>query len=377
MITTLSDQDKDLDLVGVNKKDILNSITLQDVKIFLESLGVDQIEINEDKGYLICPTICHNPLHEASSMKLYWYQNNKIFRCYTECNEAMSIFSLYKKFIAINEDRIIQDDEAEEYIKHCLKQIKFITNEKVNKNNFNTDFNKYKFDKTIPILQEYPLQVLDCFIHYYHPSWLKDGITKEAMDRFKIRFSIGQNKIIIPHFDINGRLIGIRGRALEPDEIKHEGKYRPIQLGDTLYTHQLQFNLYGIYEHKKGIQRRRSAIIAEAEKSVLLDEGYYGELSNTVACCGSTFNKYHISMLTDILGANEIVIALDKEYNDWRDDKAKKWRKKIESMCHKYINQATFSYIWDYDNLLEEKDSPFDKGKEVFEYLYKNRIKIR
>ena len=29
------------------------------------------------------------------------------------------------------------------------------------------------------------------------------------------------------------------------------------------------------------------------------------------------------------------------------------------------------------DNVLEEKDSPFDRGKEVFEELYKNRIRVR
>ena len=46
-------------------------------------------------------------------------------------------------------------------------------------------------------------------------------------------------------------------------------------------------------------------------------------------------------------------------------------------MCKKYKNQASFSYIWDYDNLLEEKDSPYDKGKQIFEYLYKNRVKVR
>ena len=71
------------------------------------------------------------------------------------------------------------------------------------------------------------------------------------------------------------------------------------------------------------------------------------------------------------------IIALDKEYDDWRTEKARKYREKIEGLCRKYKNQATFSYIWDLDNLLEEKDSPFDKGKEVFEYLYKNRIKVR
>ena len=374
MLNTLSGQDTALDLIEVSKKDIIDSITLQDVKIFLESLGVDQIAVYEDKGYLVCPTICHNPLHEAQSMKLYWYQNNKIFRCYTECNEAMSIFKLYQKFMEINEDRIVRDDEAEDYVKHCLGQIK-ISKRKTNNTEF--DMSKYEFDKIIPVLNEYPKSILEYFTSYYHPVWLKDGITKEAMDKFQIKFSIGQNKIIIPHFDINGRLVGIRGRTLEKKEAEEYGKYRPIQIGNITYTHQLQFNLYGIYEHQNGIRRRRSAIIVEGEKSVLLDDGFYGDLSNAVACCGSTFNKYHISMLTDILGANEITVALDKEYTDWRTDKAKRYREKLENMCRKYKNQATFSYIWDFDNVLEEKDSPFDKGKKIFEYLYKNRIKVR
>jgi len=77
------------------------------------------------------------------------------------------------------------------------------------------------------------------------------------------------------------------------------------------------------------------------------------------------------------LGANEITIAFDKEYDDWNSEKAIKYRQKIESMCRHYLAQATFSYIWDYDNLLEEKDSPFDKGKQIFEHLYKNRIRVR
>ena len=372
-MNNFNEADKDAFLATLKTKDIIESLTLNDVKNFLESLGVEQIAVYEDKQYLVCPTICHNPIHEAESMKLYWYQNNKIFRCYTECNEAMSIFELYKKYMALNQYPITIE-EAENYVKHFLKHI-IIAAKKTN--SYEEDVEKYKFTTNIPILTEYPKVVLDYFTNYYHPLWLKDGITKEAMDKFQIKFSLGQNKIIIPHFDINGRLIGIRGRALEKKEIEEFGKYRPIQIGKTLYSYPLQFNLYGIYEHKKGIQKRRSAIIAEAEKSVMLDDGYYHELSNCVACCGSTFNKYHISLLTDILGANEIIVALDKEYEDWRSDKAKKYREKIERMCKKYTNQASFSYIWDYDNVLNEKDSPFDKGKDVFEHLYKTRVKVR
>ena len=368
-----NEADKEAFLTTLNIKNIIESLTLNDVKNFLESLGVEQIAVYEDKQYLVCPTICHNPIDEAESMKLYWYQNNKIFRCYTECDEAMSIFELYKKYMALNQYPITLE-EAENYVKQFLKHV-IITSHKTD--SYNIDIEKYKFTTNIPILNDYPKTVLDYFTHYYHPLWLKDGITKKSMDKFQIKFLLSQNKIIIPHFDINGRLVGIRGRALEKKEIEEFGKYRPIQIGKTLYTYPLQFNLYGIYEHKQGIQKRRSAIIAEAEKSVMLDDGYYDDLSNCVACCGSTFNKYHISLLTNILGANEIIIALDKEYTDWRTDKAKKYREKIERMCKKYANQASFSYIWDYDNVLEEKDSPFDKGKEVFEHLYKTRVKVK
>ena len=374
MLTTLQNQDNELDLAIASKKDIVNSITLNDVKNFLESLGVTQIMINEEKQYLVCPTICHNPVNEAESMKLYWYQNNKIFRCYTECNEAMSIFKLYQKYMALNHYPVTIE-EAEDYVKQCLKHIVINTN-KVSYN-YELDLNKYQFNNNIPILDEYPKEILSYFTHYYHPTWLRDGITSDAMDKFHIGFSLGQNKIIIPHFDIDGRLIGIRGRTLDKKEAEAYGKYRPLQIGKITYAHPLQFNLYGIYEHQNGIKRRQQAIIAEAEKSVLLDDGYYGDLSNCVACCGSTFNKYHISLLTNILGANEIIIALDKEYTDWRTEKARKYKERIISMCRKYSNQAVFSYIWDYDNVLKEKDSPFDKGKEVFEHLYKTRIKVR
>lgn len=367
------DADKEVYLNSLSARDIVNSLTLEDVKNFLESLGVEQIDINKEKQYLICPTICHNPIHEAESMKLYWYHNNKIFRCYTECNEAMSIFELYKKYMAINYYSITLE-EAEIYVKQFLKHITVISKKT---DTFQEIADKYKFNINIPLLDEYPSTILDCFTKYYHPLWLKDGITKEAMDKFKIRFSLSQNKIIIPHFDIYGRLIGIRGRSLEKEDIENFGKYRPVQVGRILYTFPLQFNLYGIYEHQEGIRKSRKAIIVEGEKSVMLDHGFYKNFSNTVACCGSTFNKYQISLLTNYLGANEIIIALDKEYFSWKDKKAKQYREKIEKMCHKYVSQANFSYIWDYDNVLNEKDSPFDKGQEIYEYLFKTRVKVR
>ena len=374
MINTLQEQDISLVLSELTVQDIIASITLDDVKTFLESLGVEQIAMYPEKDYLVCPTICHNPLETAESMKLYWSQNNKIFRCYTECNEAMSIFTLYQKFMDVNYGQKVSFGEAEIYIKKCLKHI--ILASPRTHSSLDIDFEKYKYDANIPILESYPVEMLSYFKNYHHPLWLRDGIKPEVMDKFHIGFCIGQNKITIPHFDINGRLVGIRGRTIDKEDAVF-GKYRPIQIGDITYAHPLGFNLYGIYEHKEGIKARRSAVIVEGEKSVLLDDGFYGNLSNAVACCGSKFNKYHINMLVNLLGVTEITIAFDKEYKDWHSEQALKYKHSIEAMCHKYHGLAQFSYIWDYDNLLEEKDSPYDKGQKIFEKLYRNRIKVR
>ena len=169
MLNSLQDLDKETRATFIGKKDIIESITLNDVKDFLESLGVTQIDVNEEKQYLVCPTICHNPINEAESMKLYWYQNNKIFRCYTECNEAMSIFKLYQKFMELNE-RPVTDEEAEDYVKKCLRHIVIASSR--NTDTYEFEKEKYSYSANIPILDAYPSEILTYFTKYYHPSWL-------------------------------------------------------------------------------------------------------------------------------------------------------------------------------------------------------------
>ena len=117
MVSNFSKNDEVALLNSMGVKDVINSLTIDDVAQFLESLGVQVIK---SESYLICPTICHNPLEEAETMKLYWYQNYKVFHCYTECNEAMSIFTLYQKYMAINQHPVT-NEEAENYVKNCLK----------------------------------------------------------------------------------------------------------------------------------------------------------------------------------------------------------------------------------------------------------------
>lgn len=370
MVSNFSNHDEIALLNSVGTKDIIESITIDDVARFLESLGV---QVDRSESYLICPTICHNPLEEAESMKLYWYQNYKVFHCYTECNESMTIFELYMKYMALN-FHDVTEEEAVDYVKRFCKNISFA--EKRTKSVLLTDMGKYQINKSVIELPEYPITTLDCFSQYYHPIWLREGISKEAMERFNIRFQIKENRIVIPHLDINGRLVGIRQRALEEKDIEG-GKYRPISIGQEVYNHELHYNLYGINEHKDAIKKYSRAILVEGEKSVLLDETFFGKDSVAIAVCGSQINKYQINLLTKELGVNEIILALDKEYLNLKDPKAKSYRKKLIEIGQKYKNSASFSYIFDEKDLLNLKDSPYDKGKEIFEKLYRARIKIR
>ena len=75
---------------------IVTNLTIDQVVLFLRSLGVEELDVHDD--YIVCPTICHNPIDEAESMKLYYYDKTKNFHCYTQCSENFNIISLYQKY---------------------------------------------------------------------------------------------------------------------------------------------------------------------------------------------------------------------------------------------------------------------------------------
>ena len=104
-------------------------------------------------------------------------------------------------------------------------------------------------------LPTYEKGILDVFIKEYPADWEEEGISRKAMDKFNIRFSIGQNKIIIPHYNVRGGLVGIRGRALNQWEVENVGKYMPVQIEGKWYSHPLSLNLYGLDKNLENIKR--------------------------------------------------------------------------------------------------------------------------
>ena len=76
-----------------DKDKIKNSLTLEQVFDLVSELGGEPLINN---GYFTAQTICHNHPGDGSH-KLYYYDNTKLFRCYTECNDTFDIFELVCK----------------------------------------------------------------------------------------------------------------------------------------------------------------------------------------------------------------------------------------------------------------------------------------
>lgn len=347
-------------------KAIIDNLQINSVIDLMRRLGADRYR--DEGNHIIFPTICHNIDASEASMKLYFYKNSKLFQCYTECG-SMSIFKFLKHYY---DTRDIEYDWVND-----------IYNVIIDCSNFNPQMGftapkyvslreKYGQERKEIKLPEYNAGALDTFIKRYPPEWLNDGISREAMDKFNIRYSISQNKIIIPHRDIDGRLIGIRGRALNEWEVENVGKYMPIKLEQTWYKHPLSMNLYGIYENKETIKKSKIVYVFESEKSVLQFESF-NMPHCAVAVCGSQFNKYQLNILLKYCTPAEIVICFDRE----EEEGETKYFDKLYTLCQKYNQYCNFSFIYDRLGLLEMKDSPSDKGEEIFKKLLEKRVRVR
>ena len=349
----------------IDYQGIIDNLSTEKIIQLMSKLGVD--DYIEKPGYIIFPTICHHEDASEASMKLYFYENSHLFLCYTQCG-AMTIFQFLKTYY---ETRGIEYDWYSDIYRVILDCSNFNTIDNFKTKRYKSKKDQYIYKK-IPDLPTYPNGILECFSKFYPPEWINDGISRKTMDKFDICFSTIQNKIIIPHYNINGELVGIRGRALNNWEVENVGKYMPVQIEGKWYSHPLSLNLYGLNITKENIKRNRICYIFESEKSVMQCDSF--QMDNcSVAVCGSQLNKWQIKILAKECHPQEIVVCFDKE----EQPPAEEYFNKLYKICSKYKNYADFSFIYDREKLLNMKDSPSDKGEETFKKLLSKRVRVR
>lgn len=357
-----------------DKEKIKQTLTVEDITKILIDLGSKE-PIYQNKNEIYFTTVCHG----GEKHKLCYYVQSKMFHCYTDCGDSMDIYELVirsRRTQGVN----LTFAQAVKYVASVTNNMFYSNLEdtqvyRINDWEWINRIKMIKSQKVIPQLSEISEHILEIFCPYPIQVWLDEGISRESMAKYQISYWGQENKIIIPHRDINGRLIGIRGRSFNQWELDEGKKYMPIVIEGQTLKHTLGNNLYGLCQNEEAIRRIGKIIIFEAEKSVLLCDTYYHQNNFSVAVCGSAITPTQCRILQE-LGVREVMIAFDKEYEDASSKVAEVYGNKLLKLAAKLIPYFTVYILWDSEGLLEKKDSPADKGQDVLEKLMKSKIEI-
>lgn len=189
--------------------------------------------------------------------------------------------------------------------------------------------------------------------------WKDEGIQQSVMDLFGVRIDHGGNRIVYPVYDLDGRLINIKGRTmyLNYKELGLQKYINYFKIGKMDYFQGLNVTIE--YVKKCG-----EIIIFESIKSVM--KAYQWGYRNVASAEKHTLTDEQINLLIKL--RVDVVFAYDCDINCYKDPVLQNI-KKLAKVTNVYV-------IEDYDNLLggiDTKNAPVDCGKEIWEKLYVNR----
>lgn len=357
----------------MDAKSLKETLTVNQIIDLMVKLGADyRTGSNDNEIYFT--TICH----DGDSHKLYFYKDTKEFHCYTNCGQ-LDIINIVENV------KRVPFTQAVRFIKSTLG----ISDSEMTEG-FNVEsgatmdleiLNRYSNIKSDPVDMTREFKVLDenllnRFYKYYHPAFYEDGISLKTLYKFGIRYDILNERIIIPHRDELGRLIAIRSRNLNEELVDIGLKYVPIVLDNKLLSAKTSKYLYGQNYNQDNIKIIKKAILLESEKAVMQLDTILDGCNIGLALMSSSLSSIQVELLKE-LGVEEVIIALDKEYETYGSVQEKAYAVKVrKGIINKLTPYFTVTVMWDKENLLNYKDSPTDKGKNVFMELLEKRIRI-
>ena len=187
--------------------------------------------------------------------------------------------------------------------------------------------------------------------------WEQEGISRASMDKFQVYYDSFSDRLVYPIRNAEGKIVNVGGRTLDR-AWKEKGlrKYTYFKPWGELNT------IYGLAENLENIKEKREIILFEGCKSVLLADTW--GIHNAGAILTSHLNPNQMKLLAKL--ACRVVFALDKDVAVREDHNIKRLKQFVK-----------VEYIWDRDNLLDDKDAPVDKGLEVWKKLYEGRLSWR
>lgn len=208
-------------------------------------------------------------------------------------------------------------------------------------------------------LKTYDESVLDQYEKVGNLMFLRDGISLSSQKFWDIRFSLEDNRIIIPIRNEYSELVGAKGRLNDNgDEDNPKYLYTiPVAMSQLLYGYSENYQyLYG-----------NDVILVESEKSVM--QAWDFGVRNIVALGSHSLSEKQTKLLLQ-LQPKKIIIAMDEglEFEH---------TKRNADMIKNFGGILT-PEIWYWDSTMDLdidlKCSPTDMGKEKFEEIIKEQL---
>ena len=345
--------------------------TIEDYELVLSSLDIHKVG-NGNGTIISFKSGCHNVDTTKAKPNLKLYIESRSFYCFSECCCSYNLLTLVEQRF-----RLLGEEKTNvQCMKYICEQVNipFDFNvkqiEQKNTSQWKHILSRYT-KKEYKEVKCYDNTILNKFDSLYHTDWIDEGISEETMDKYGIGWYHRCNCISIPVRDIKGKLVGVRGRYFNS-----ETKYCPITaLDGTLYNFPSNYIWYGLNYNKNAIQKEQKCIIFESEKSVLKCDTILGAETNfSVATFGKNVGQEKVMQIID-LGVQEIIIAIDFDYENVKCKEFENFTKDVYKIGEKFKPYCKVTALVSYGghNL---KDSPADLGKERFLDLFNNREEL-
>jgi DNA primase len=195
---------------------------------------------------------------------------------------------------------------------------------------------------------------LDRFGVIPYKNWLDEGLSVRTQRFFQVGIDVKTERITFPVHNKYGEAIGVKARYIGNDnEIKDRYKYL------YLIPCNKSIEFFNFHRALPYILSQKEVIIVEGAKTVMYLHQW--GFKNAISIEGDSLSDEQIKILKSL--------GIDIKYIFvWDKDKDAQF---IYNEIHKLKGRLRYS-IYDKDDLLADKDSPCDKGKDVWITLYSN-----
>lgn len=221
---------------------------------------------------------------------------------------------------------------------------------------FNRELDKKKSDPPVREILDYAWYAK--FPRFTYQPWVDEGIPDWIQKVYDVRFDERTKQVLVPQYDAEDRLIGAKGRTTFAN-------YR--ELGVPKYMNVRKLGMIDFFEGmhvaREEIDRTKSIIIFEGVKSAMKAYGWGAKNSVAAGSCNLTLPQIELVLK---MGIKNVMIAFDK------DKDIEHVRRSVGELA----GMANVFCLIDKDGLLGTKDSPVDKGFDVFRELWKGRVRL-